>query len=137
MSQSRPSSFLRRVLVADAVTSGATGLLMVVAAGLLESQLAVPAALLRYAGLGLLPFAAFVGWLATRETVSRAAVWAVIVCNLLWTADSLLLLVVSPVEPNALGHAFVIAQALVVGVFAEAQYVGLRKSPLATTTASA
>lgn len=137
MSQSRPSSFLRRVLVADAVTSGATGLLMLGAASLLESQLAVPASLLRYAGLSLLPFAAFVGWLATRETVSRAAIWTVIVCNVLWTADSLLLLLVGPVEPNALGQAFVIAQAVVVGIFAEAQIVGLRKSPLAAASASA
>lgn len=135
MSQSRPSSFLRRVLVADAVTSGATGLLMLGAASLLESQLAVPASLLRYAGLSLLPFAAFVGWLATRETVSRAAIWTVIVCNVLWTADSLLLLLVGPVEPNALGQAFVIAQAVVVGIFAEAQIVGLRKSPLAAASA--
>lgn len=135
MSQSRPSSFLRRVLVADAVTSGATGLLMLGAASLLESQLAVPASLLRYAGLSLLPFAAFVGWLATRETVSRAAIWTVIVCNVLWTADSLLLLLVGPVEPNALGQAFVIAQAVVVGLFAEAQIVGLRKSPLAAASA--
>lgn len=135
MSQSRPSSFLRRVLVADAVTSGATGLLMLGAASLLESQLAVPASLLRYAGLSLLPFAAFVGWLATRETVSRAAIWTVILCNVLWTADSLLLLLVGPVEPNALGQAFVIAQAVVVGLFAEAQIVGLRKSPLAAASA--
>jgi len=131
MTTSKTSPFLRRVLLADAATSGASGLLMTLAAGPLADWLGVPAALLRYAGLSLLPFAALVAYLATREAPPRGAVWAVIVLNALWAADSILLLAGGWVGPTALGYAFIIAQALVVAAFAEAQYVGLRRAPAA------
>jgi hypothetical protein len=52
----------------------------------------------------------------------------VIIANALWAIDSILILLIGWVEPNVLGYAFIIAQALIVAVFAEAQYVGLRKS---------
>lgn len=131
MTTSNTSPFLRRVLLADAATSGASGLLMTLGAGFLEDLLGVPAALLRYAGLSLLPFAALVAYLATRQSPPRAAVWAVIVLNALWAVDSILLLAGGWVGPTALGYTFVVAQALVVAGFAEAQYVGLRRSPAA------
>ena len=124
----RSSTFLRAALAGDAAVSGATGLLMIVAAGYVDGLLGLPAGLMRYAGLSLLPFAALVGWLASRESVPRAAVWGVIAYNALWSIDSLLLLVSGWVAPTALGIAFVIAQALVVAVFAELQYFGLKRS---------
>ena len=49
------NSFLRTVLLADAIASGATGLLMIAGAGLLEGLLGLPVALLREAGLVLIP----------------------------------------------------------------------------------
>lgn len=128
MTLSRPSTFLRRVLLADAVISGAAGLLMFLGAGLLASLLQLPEALLRYAGLILLPWFAFVAYIATRDSPPRSAVWAVIVINTLWVAGSIVLLLSGWVAPNALGVAFVIAQALVVGILAEMQYFGLRRS---------
>jgi len=93
----------------------------------LAAILGLPAELLREAGWVLLPFAAFVGFLALRQQVSRPGVWIVIALNALWVIDSVLLLVAGSVEPNALGYAFVIAQALIVGVFAELEYFGLRR----------
>jgi hypothetical protein len=122
------SSFLRRVLLADAAASAATGLLMMLGAGLLEQLFGMPKALLHYAGISLLPFAALVAYLATRGSLSRTGVWAVVICNALWAADSILLLLSGWVEPTRLGHAFVIAQALVVAVFAELEYFGLRRT---------
>jgi hypothetical protein len=124
------SRFLRRVLIVDAVTSGVIGLVMVLGAGLLELLLAVPGTLATYAGLSLIPFAALVGWLASREHMPKLAVWAVIVCNALWAADSLLLLVSDFVAPSPLGIAFIIAQALVVAILAELEFVGLRRDQL-------
>jgi hypothetical protein len=59
-------------------------------------------------------------------------VWSIIVCNASWVAASLLLLVGGWVAPTALGYAFVIAQAVVVGVFAELQYMAVRKPIHAT-----
>lgn len=128
MSLSQLSPLLRRVLIADAAISGATGLIMTVFADALSEPLGVPVALMRYAGVSLLPFAALLVYLATRENLSSAVVWAVIVANALWAVDSILIILIGWVEPTVLGHAFIIAQALVVALFAEAQYIGLKKS---------
>ncbi len=118
--------FLRRVLLADAAASGATGLLMLLGTDALASMLALPAGLLFYAGAALVPFAALVAWLGLRESPPRLAVWAIIACNLLWAAESILMLFGS-IEPNRLGQVFVLGQALVVALFAELEYFGLRR----------
>ena len=124
--RSRPSSFLRLALLADAAASGATGLLVLIGGGLLEGLLGMPAALLREAGLILLPYVAFVAYIGTRESLARPAIWAIIVCNALWTAASVLLLAGDWIVPTALGYAFVIGQALIVAVFGGLQYAGLQ-----------
>ena len=123
----RQNTFLRYALLADAVASGATGLLMIAGAGLLEGLLGLPTALTREAGLVLLPYVAFVAWVGTRAAISRPAVQAVIAMNVLWVAGSVVVLVGGFVAPTVLGYAFVIAQAVVVGVFAELQFIGLRR----------
>ena len=126
-----PSPFLRRVLVADALASGATGLLLALGADKLEGLLGLPAVLLLCAGLILLPSAAVLGMIAARPSVPRAALWAVIVCNALWAIDSIALLASGWVAPTGLGYGFVLAQALVVALFAELQYLGMRRSAAA------
>ncbi|WP_437311927.1 hypothetical protein [Sorangium sp. So ce388] len=123
--------FLRRALLADAIVSGATGLLMLAGAAHLAGFVGLPEALLRWSGASLLPFAAIVAWLGTRERPARAAVIGVVVANALWVIDSVLLLALGWVEPTALGYAFVLAQALVVALFAEAQALGLRRARVA------
>lgn len=128
MSAFLPASFLSRVLFADAVASGAAGVLLAAGAGLIDELLGLPVALMRVSGLILLPYAALV-WMLSRRTVPpRAAVWAVIACNVLWAVDSVLLLLVGPVAPTSLGVAFVVVQAAVVALFAELQYFGQRRS---------
>ena len=120
-------AFLRNVLLADAIVSGATGALMALAAGILEPVLQVPATLLRIAGLALLPYAAFVAMLARRDVLPRGAVWAVVACNALWAVDCVALLFTGWIYPSVLGVAFVVMQAVVVAAFAELQVVGLRR----------
>ncbi len=128
MALSDLSLFLRRVLLADAIISGTTGLIMLVFAESLNGLLGVPVALLRYSGISLLPFAALLIYLSTRKNLSRQAIWVIIACNVLWAIDSILLLLTNWVAPTALGYTFIIAQALIVALLAEAQYVGLKKS---------
>ncbi|WP_136414099.1 hypothetical protein [Herbaspirillum sp. ST 5-3] len=128
MFNTQSSSFLRRVLLADALTSFGTGLLLTLDAGFLAPLLGLPSALLREAGLILLPFAALVAYVGTREQVSPRWVWAVILGNALWVVDSIALLLSGWVTPNLAGTAFVAAQALAVAVLAELEYVGLRKN---------
>lgn len=122
-----PSPLLRWALLADAAASGVMGLLMLLGAGPLGTLLHLPAALLSGAGLVLLPYAALVAWLGSRASLTRPAVWAVIGINAIWAADSLLLLASGWVQPNGLGQAFVVAQALAVALFAELQFLGLRR----------
>lgn len=124
----RSSPLLRWAFLADAAASGASGLLMVLGAGLLGGRLGLPETLLSYAGLSLLPFAALLVYLARRTMLPRAAVVAIVIYNALRVIDSVVLLLSGWAEPTALGYAFVGAQALVVAVLAELQYVGLRNS---------
>ena len=62
------------------------------AAPILESWLGLPAPVLRFAGIALLPFAAVVGWLALQTSPARAGVQAIIAANFAWVAASILLL---------------------------------------------
>jgi hypothetical protein len=128
----RTSTFLRWVLIVDAATCAATGLLMMIGSGPLEQFLGLPTALMRYAGFSLLPFALFLLFLATRQLSSQYAVWAAILLNVLWTFDSFLILVTGWVTPTQLGYLLVVAQALSVGTLAGLEYVGLRKSEAVT-----
>jgi hypothetical protein len=122
------STFLRRVLTLDAVLSAVMGAVMALAAAPLSSLLGLPASLLTWTGLSLLPFAALVGWLATRENPPREGVWAVVVCNALWAVGSFALLASGGLEPTLLGKAFIVFQALVVALLAELQFFGLRRA---------
>jgi hypothetical protein len=131
MSTIHPSPFLRKALLLDAAASGATALLLIAGAGLLEGLLGLPVALMREAGLILVPFVAFVAWVGTRAEVSRGAIRTIVAANALWVIASIGLLVSGWVAPTALGYAFVIAQAGVVALFGELQYAGLKR-PLAT-----
>ena len=131
MHQLPSSTFLRRLLFADAVVSGVTGVLMTAAATPLATLLALPTPLVRYAGLALLPFAALVLHLARRERVTRTGVLAVIGLNAAWVAASVLVLLTGWVAPNGLGVAFVLVQALAVAVLADVQYTGLRRAAAA------
>lgn len=121
---------IRRSLLADAVVSGAAGLVLLAGGGLAADLSGLPGPLLRGAGLALLPFAAAVLWLAKRPAPERRAVKAVIAVNLFWIVASLLLLVSGWVSPTSLGKLFVIAQALMVTGFAAAQAMALRRQAL-------
>jgi hypothetical protein len=123
-----PSVFLRRAILADAVFSGVSALLLTFGAGALVPWLDLPEALLRETGLFLIAYAALVGWLGTRQSMPKAMVVVVIAGNAAWTIASIGLLFSGAVTPNLLGEAFVAAQAIAVGAFAELQYIGLRRS---------
>lgn len=118
------TTLLRRALWADAATCLGTGLLLAVAAAPLAPLLGLPAALLQYSGLALLPIAAFIAFSALR--LSPVPVWLVIAGNVLWVAGSVAVLFVF--APTALGMAFVVAQGAVVALLAEVEYAGMKRS---------
>ena len=128
MTSIRASSLLRRVLAVDAVFSGASGIAMIAFAEVLANLLQLPVELITEAGIVLLPFAAFVGFVASRNEPARVAVWTVIALNVVWVVDSIVLLFTGWVAPNALGYSVVIAQAAGVLVLADLEYMGMKRS---------
>ena len=124
----QPSQLLRRALLADAIFSGVAAAGLTLGAGTLAPFLNLPEALLRETGLFLIAYTALVGWLATRSSVPKVLVLLVIVGNAAWTLGSLALLFSGAVSPNLLGELVVVAQAIATGVFAELQFIGMRRS---------
>lgn len=120
-------TFLRRVLWADAIVSGAAGAVMIAGAGLLAPLLGLPQALLTIAGVALIPWVMGLIALAGMANVPRAGVRAAIAINAVWVAGSMLVLFVF--SPSLFGYAFVIAQAVAVGAFAELQMIALKREP--------
>ena len=122
----QPDSFLRRVWWADAAVSAVVGAAMAVAAGPLSTLLALPERLLVAAGLSLLPYAAFLAWLATRHRVQRVAAWLPVPVNVLWAIDCVAVVAAQPTPGPAL-IAFIAVQVVTVLAFAELQFIGMRR----------
>ena len=119
---------LRIALKLDAVVTGANGLAYLVAAGPIGDALGLSPALLRGAGAFLLVFAALVALTATRPSVPRGAVVAIIAANAVWAVDSLVAALAGWGSPTTAGTVWIVLQAIVVAGFAELQLTGLRRS---------
>lgn len=131
------SRFLRNALALDAAACAATGLLLSIGAGSLSGLLGFPVEFLRGAGLVLLPCAAALAFFAGRVRLPRLVVYAVIGINILWVADSVLILVAGWFTPSTLGIAFVLAQAAAVAIVTELEVIGLKRSVSDTAGAEA
>jgi hypothetical protein len=123
-------NFLRIVLLIDAATCLAMGLLLTAGTGALASLMQLPSGLLFHAGVSLFPIAAFIAFVGTRDNLPTLGVWLVILGNAGWVAGSLWLLLGGAGGANALGHAFLAAQAAAVAVLAGLEYGGLRRMSL-------
>ncbi len=119
--------FLKRVLLLDAASCLLMGAGLVLGANPLAESFGLPAGLLSGAGLLLLPLGLFILWLGTRSIAPGALVYVVILGNLGWTGESLLVAFGRP-GISAPGTAFVAAQAAAVLGLALLEYAGLRRS---------
>jgi hypothetical protein len=128
MSSLIASTFLRRIFAFDAIATVATGGLLAVGAQPLHGLMGLDPAVGMSAGLFLIAYAVVPAIMAARRTLPVAAVWTVIAINAVWVLESLASLALGWVSVNALGTGFVIAQAAAVGVIAELQYLGMRRS---------
>ena len=118
-------TLLRFALYADAAATAATGLLMAGAARMLAQVTGIPAAFSLPVGLGLVAFAAFVGWVAWRAPTSRLLAMLVVGVNALWVVGSIIVLATGLFPLTLFGTAFVIVQAVAVGALALLQEAGL------------
>lgn len=119
---------LRRAFLLDAVATGSMGLALAIGAGSLQELLGLPTMLLREAGLICVAFAAWLAFALTRDRITKAMAWFAVGVNVLWLLASLGLLASGWVNPTWLGVAFVVAQAVIVVVFAELQYLGAKRA---------
>ncbi|MBU8540115.1 hypothetical protein [Falsiroseomonas tokyonensis] len=125
-------TMLKLALLGDAAACAASGLLLAGGAGLLAAPLGLPEALLRGAGLFLIPWACLVALAGLSAAPRRGAVLAIIVLNALWVLDSLLLAAGTfGLAPSHLGQAFILVQAAVAGGFTALQILALRRAAVA------
>lgn len=121
-----PSSItVRFALIADAAASGAMGIFLAVGSGHLAPLLGLPADLLLWAGIVLIPFALLVALAGSRRQPSVVAVRAIATVNLAWVVASLGLVILPPTTPSLIGSAFVLVQALAVLLLAGLQIAAL------------
>ena len=124
-----PGDALARIaLKLDAVVTGANGVAYLAAASLLDGPLGMPAGFLRGVGAFLIAFAACVAYVATRPTLDRRAVAAVVALNALWVIDSLALVAFGWYDPTTGGAVWAALQAIVVAGFAALQAHALRRA---------
>lgn len=124
----RPSLLLKIALRADALVSGACGMLQLAAADRLAMLLELPRSLLLGSGECMLVYALALLLLAGRQRLASALVLFIVVGNLLWAVASVALPLEGRLAPNALGWAFLLVQAAAVAALAAFQWLGLRRS---------
>ncbi|MFF0525752.1 hypothetical protein ACFYTC_44260 [Actinomadura nitritigenes] len=119
---------LRLVLRADAITTGANGLLYLALAAPLQDLLGLDATTGRALGAFLLAYAAAVWAISMPVRPRRVAVVSVVEANSLWTILSVLTVVVGWFSLSTVGAVWAVLQAIVVAGFAVLQYTALRRA---------
>lgn len=104
---------LKRVLFLDAASCLGMGALLAAASAALAAPLGIAAPILFGAGLFLLPVAMFIAFVASRPALRPLLVWLVVAGNVLWVAESFVLIATTP-SITMLGQGFVAVQAAMV-----------------------
>lgn len=123
------SRFLRRVLWGNAIFSTLCALIILIDLGPVSHFLGWPLQWpLALIGVGLLPFAFFVAYVARQQPLQKSLTWVVIEMDVLWVLASIIVLVVGwPASTTVAGKWTIGAVAEVVALFAILQYVGVRR----------
>ena len=117
--------FLRNVLLADALSCIACGVLQVFLHGTVTPLLGLGSSLVMGTGIFLLLYGVAVGLIALRDPLPRGLVWLLVVGNIGWGALCAILLLNGMLQPTMLGMAYVIVQAVTVLLLADLQWFGL------------
>ncbi|NJN83022.1 MAG: hypothetical protein HC802_12570 [Caldilineaceae bacterium] len=124
-------SFARNVLRANAIFSVVSGLLLLLGATQVVEWLGLAGdsavLILRTMGAGLLFFAAYVGWVASRRPINRTALKLIAALDALWILLSALLLVSGALGLTSTGNWIVFLVADMVLVLALLEFYALRK----------
>jgi Kef-type K+ transport system membrane component KefB len=119
------SQLLRSVLQTNSVVSAAAGITLLVGAPLLSPWLGLSTELLRFFGAVFLPFAAGVWYTAARTPLNRRTVVAIIIADTSWVVLSIAALLAGWLPLTDAGWWLIIAQAVITGLFADLQAIGM------------
>ena len=121
------TQFLKRVLMLDAASCLAMGAALALGASALEPLTGLPQALLFGAGAALVPIGLFILWVGTRQAIHPLFVYLIVVGNLLWSLESLMVIGATGTI-TAVGTAFVAVQAAAVAAMASLEWIGVRNA---------
>ena len=133
---SHTGGLLRKALTANATFSAVSAIAFILGAGALAPIMfseagpllgLMPSEHLFSTGLGLAPFAALVGFAAFRAPQYENLVKVIIAMDIGWVVGSVLLLAFAGSVFTTLGAAIIVDIALIVGLFAGLQTLGLRR----------
>ena len=123
------SNVLRRALQANGLFSAISGVVLAVLPTPVSSFLGLDMpGLINFLGAGLIGFAVALFWLATEPKIRRSLALAVILLDLAWVVDSILLLITDIVPLTAHGMWAIAIVSGIVAFFAALQSYGLRRS---------
>ncbi|WP_040833447.1 hypothetical protein [Nocardia brevicatena] len=120
-------ALLRLSLRVDAVVTGVNGLAYLALSGPIESLLGLDRGIGIAIGVFLLAYAVAVAVVAAPSRISGGASAGVIAVNAAWVVGSVIA-TAGGLGLTAVGVVWAVLQALVVGVFATLQYLGLRRA---------
>ena len=121
------TNFLKRVLLLDSASCLGMGALLLAASGPLARAFGLGETLVTGAGAALVPVGLFILWVGTRAQLRPLLVYLIVAGNLLWVAESLLLLRTAR-EISTLGTLFVAVQAAAVAGLALLEWIGVRRA---------
>jgi len=119
---------LRNVLRINALSSGATGLLLVLFSGFFAGLFGLDSVSpFTETGIFLLAFAGFVFYESRRDALQAGRVRFIIGLDTAWVVGSVLLLAAQPVAFTLIGNLFIAAVAVWVAGMAVLQFKGLKQ----------
>ena len=129
---------LQRPLRANAVFSGASGLLLALAPGWWAARIGLgPPWLLAALGMGLVAFAALVLWTSARPSERRGVIAGIIAADLGWVLATPLVMAAGATRLSAFGVVLLAGVAAFVALLAGLQWRGRRRLTAAAEAADA
>ena len=118
---------LRRAILGNAIFSGLSGALIILAEPLVVAWLGVPEISIWPVGAGLLLFSAYLFWMGQSTKLPGALVKGVILGDWAWVAGTAVLLLLKAKLFSGFGVFLLLDIAIVVAIFAILQAQGLKK----------
>jgi hypothetical protein len=126
--QTEPAGLLRHAILSNGIFCGVSGIILLLAAGPLATLLGIPAPLaLRGTGFVLGCYGVALFFLAGQQRINPKLALAVILLDVIWVIDSIVLLLSGWLPLTTAGMWIIGILALIVAGFAEVQYLGLRR----------